>query len=79
MIDQISWAYYLGLDPPLEQMAIRAIAVIREAAVSAGGVPPSRYYYVGLTRYLWERWYGSERIPPNSAHASTFLSLGGPD
>ena len=84
MIAGVSWEAYLGLDPPFEQIAIRAKAVIREdmpnagaaasarAAVSAGaaaaaasaGEPPSRFFYVGLTRYLRERWYGSEHIPP---------------
>ena len=80
-IPQVSWKDYMGRDPSIEEMSLRAQAVVREftsgwiSEAASAGEAPCRFAYVGLTRYLRGRWYGSERIPPEYAHCHNFQQL----
>ena len=72
-IPRVSWEDYQGQDPEFETIASAAKSVVLAAAPNAraaasAGDPPSRYYYVGVSRYLRERWYGGERIERTKAH-----------
>ena len=83
-IRRVSWEDYLGQDPEFETLASSAKAVIRDSMSSAGAavsasaaasarvVEAGEYYYVGLARYLRERWCGGERIPPAHAHCNNW-------